>query len=724
MLFADHVHRGPQALAVGVGDLRGQDGGAVVPRGSGLRGGNHFGLRRVAGFFLNLFQPHARVGQRRAHGGGVAQRQHRRAEMLGHGVHFGGERLGRRGGQRLGAAAQLASGRLGVGRGGAGEPGEPPHAAAHGFLADDGERPGRAGAGQVRAAAKLDAAGGPRVAVGVRQQVGHRHADADHAHLRRVLLAEDRPQAVYFQRVFLGHHLHVHAVVGGDVAVHVVFNRGDFFVAERTAVGEVEAQPLVVDQRAFLVGLIVDPVAQGAVHQVGGGVVVLNQRPPLGVNGQRGGHGAVEPGELAAGDLAQVQVHVADLDRVVDLDAGHRPAVLDHDAARVADLAAGLGVEGRGRQHHGHRVAGAGVGGGHVDAVALHKEVQRVVGKRALGLAVTGEVGGGEPARVQALLHAFQQALPGAVAAAGTGTRFGAGLVHLLVEARFVDREPALGGHQLGEVQREAVGVVEHKGVLGRDLPAGRQARGGLLEQRDAAVQGLAEGDFFFLDLRGDGVLHLRQLGEGGAEVGHHRGHEFVEERLADVERLPPVAHRPAQDAAQHVAAALVAAVGAVGQGEGQRADVVGDHAVGHVDRVGQRDGVAAGGVGPRAGDHLHGVKQWAEHVGVVVAVLALQHAHDALEAHACVHVFRGQGLQLAALQAVELDKDQVPDLDHVRVVGVDLAAAAQVVGAVVVQLAARPAGAGVAHLPEVVFLIARVHALGRQHLQPHVAGL
>jgi hypothetical protein len=42
----------------------------------------------------------------------------------------------------------------------------------------------------------------------------------------------------------------------------------------------------------------------------------------------------------------------------------------------------------------------------------------------------------------------------------------------------------------------------------------------------------------------------------------------------------------------------------------------------------------------------------------------------------------------------------------------------------VVVDLAARAAGAGVAHLPEVVLLVAGVDALGGQVLEPQVAGL
>ena len=48
----------------------------------------------------------------------------------------------------------------------------------------------------------------------------------------------------------------------------------------------------------------------------------------------------------------------------------------------------------------------------------------------------------------------------------GAGARFL--LFHELVEAGDINRQPALAGHQLGEVEREAVGVVKLESVLRR----------------------------------------------------------------------------------------------------------------------------------------------------------------------------------------------------------------------------------------------------------------
>src|SRR5690606_451001 len=88
------------------------------------------------------------------------------------------------------------------------------------------------------------------------------------------------------------------------------------------------------------------------------------------------------------------------------------------------------------------------------------------------------------------------------------------------------------------------------------------------------------------------------------------------------------------------------------------------------------------------------------------------------------------QGFETAALVAVELHEDQVPDLQPaVAVAGADaadLGIAAELLAPVVHDLAARPAGAGVAHGPEVVLLPQADDAVGRdaRALLPQTEGL
>lgn len=42
----------------------------------------------------------------------------------------------------------------------------------------------------------------------------------------------------------------------------------------------------------------------------------------------------------------------------------------------------------------------------------------------------------------------------------------------------------------------------------------------------------------------------------------------------------------------------------------------------------------------------VYGVQQWGKEIGVIGGVFALQHSHQPLQAHSCVHVPLGQGLQ------------------------------------------------------------------------------
>ena len=160
------------------------------------------------------------------------------------------------------------------------------------------------------------------------------------------------------------------------------------------------------------------------------------------------------------------------------------------------------------------------------------------------------------------------------------------------------------------------------------------------------------------------------------------------------------MADRAADDPAQHVAAALVRGQHAVGDQERARTDVVGDHA--------QRRGLAIRGARRpgRRDDQLP------EKVDVVVAVHALHHGGDALEAHPGVDRGLRQRRHRAVGRAVVLHEHEVPDLDvSVAVLVRRARRAAFDAGAVVVEdLGAGTARAGVAHRPEV-----RLHAHPRE---------
>jgi hypothetical protein len=248
--------------------------------------------------------------------------------------------------------------------------------------------------------------------------------------------------------------------------------------------------------------------------------------------------------------------------------------------------------------------------------------------------------------------------------------------------------------HVLREIEREAIGVVEPE----RDLAGQRRARSDLadlvVEQAEAAAEGLLEPGLLELQRLGDQRLGAGELRIGLAGELDQRRHELPHHRLGRAHHVG-VAHGAAHDAAEHVAAALVRRQDAVGDQERGGAQVVGDHPV--------RDRVLAVGRRVRGGGRR--LDERAERVGVVVVVHALKDGGDALEAHAGVDRGLGERDALIRRHLLELHEDEVPDLDEAVAVGVGAAGrpARDAVAVVVEDFRARAARPGLAHRPEIV---------------------
>ena len=150
-----------------------------------------------------------------------------------------------------------------------------------------------------------------------------------------------------------------------------------------------------------------------------------------------------------------------------------------------------------------------------------------------------------------------------------------------------------------------------------------------------------------------------------------------------------------AEDAAQHVAAALVGGHDPIGDQEGGGAQVVGDHPVGN--RVGT---VGGGGRVLR-----RSLDQPAHEVDIVIVVLALEDGGDALQPHPGIDGGLRQVAARAAGDLVVLHEHQVPDLDEAVAVLIGRSRrTAGHVGAVIVEdFRAWPAGSGLAHGPEII---------------------
>ena len=201
-----------------------------------------------------------------------------------------------------------------------------PDAGRDAAFGDDLEEADVAGARDVRAAAKLA-----------------RGADVEHAHLVAVLLAEEHHRAELL-RVVDRHHARAGRRVVEDLGVDDRLDAADLLVGHRRVVREVEARLVRVDERALLLHVGAQHLAQRLVHEVRRRVVAHRARARVVID--LGGHGVADR-ELARLHLADVAEDIGlDLLRVLDGEERQAGAALGKLAA-VADLAAGLGVERR-----------------------------------------------------------------------------------------------------------------------------------------------------------------------------------------------------------------------------------------------------------------------------------------------------------------------------------------------------------------------------------------
>src|SRR5262245_12885133 len=552
-------------------------------------------------------------------------------------------------------------------------------------LREDLEEPDLARGARVRATAEL------------RREV----AEGDHAHLVAVLLLEDRDRAGR-HRVGVRHLAQARGGVLLDPPVHQILDRGDLPAREGSVVGEVEAQPVRRHQRALLDRLRAEHAPERRVQEVRPRVVAHRRRSRRGVDDEL--RGVPDP-DLARGDPSAVHDEVARRAlRVGDLDA----AVGDADLAAVAHLPARLGVEGRLVDHHLHRLARPGGG------PRLAADEQRAHGRSEAERLVAVE-GGGELAR-EPRVHVLD---PGLAAPLPGGARALALRLHRGREALLVDREPVAAQHVLGQVDREAEGVVEAEDRRSRETrPAlAAQLRDLVLEEREALRERLEEAALLALDAGGDEGAALGELRVGARHRVDHGVGDAVQEGLLDAEERT-VSRRPAQDAPQHVAAALVRGEHAVADQEGERARVVCDHV--------ERDVLLGIGAARHPRDLLRALEDREEEVRVVDPAHALEHRRHALESGAGVDAGARERRHRPDRGAVELHEDEVPDLEPAARLVRRVEAGAAARARVEVDLGAGPAGPRVPHLPEVVGLVEARDALGGEThlLAPDARGL
>ena len=522
------------------------------------------------------------------------------------------------------------------------------------------------------------------------------HRDARHIHHPHhvaVSLAEHRHGAGG-AGLLDRHLLNLQGVGIGNPAVDQGLDPLQFGRRHGTGAVEVEAEPLEIDQRTGLADRGIHHLLEGGLQQVGGAVVGLHAAAAGPVHP---GHHQITHRQAAALHPAAVHKHAAVAAHALDRhDHPFATASLPRQHATVAHLAAALAIEGGGIEHQLHGITGAGALGG----LAIHHQGQHAAG--VLQGLITHKGGG-----LQLSSHLLNRPQQGEVEAHRRRLGPLALGLHRRLEARQIHREAMLLGDLLGELQREAIGVVELEGLLtGDPLRAGRQH---LRQQLLAALQGFEEAGLLAFQFRENHAAALQQLGISRRHQGDRRLPPRRQEGLVDAQQ-PPVAHHPPQQATQDVATAQVAGGHAIADQLGDGAAVVADH-------LQARLALAIEGAVINARQARRRFDQRIDQIGFVVVGHRLQDLGHALQAHAGVDVAVGQRREHTLRIAVVLHEHKVVELDEARVV-LEIDAIVAAFGLeVVVDLRAGAAGAGRARGPEVVGLIHADDALG---VHPH----
>ena len=526
------------------------------------------------------------------------------------------------------------------------------------------------------------------------QVVAHRK----HAHLVAIFFAEQGFGAGGDGLVG-GHQAGGGVAVLADDGVDLGFDLFQFFGADRLGMREVKAQAFGRDQRTLLADMAAQHALQRGMQQMGGGMVGAGGAATFGIHRQ--------VHRIARRKRAFCDAHGMHMQRaqlllgVGDLALG----LGGFDGALVAGLAAGFAIEGRLVGENFHRLAGAGLH----HAAAILEDGQHLAfggfGVIAQEFGAADFVQHGEPLR---LALAFAGAGP---AGAGLGLL----LLHRGGETVGIHRDAAGAQGFFGQVQREAIGVVELEGDIALELVALHKTGAGFIQQLEAARERFAEADFFQLQGFGDQGFAALELAIGRAHFGHQRRHQAVHQRVPGAQQMR-MAHGAAHDAAQDIAAAFIGRQHAVRNQEGGGPQVIGDDAVAESGLAGGLH--AAGGFRRR--------DQVTEQVHIVIVGDALQNGGDALQPHAGVNRRLGQVEAGLFVHLLELHEDEIPEFQITVAVFVGRTWRAAGHGWALVKedFRAIAAGAGRAHGPQIVGVADDAVIAEAGDLLPQSAGL
>ena len=214
--------------------------------------------------------------------------------------------------------------------------------------------------------------------------------------------------------------------------------------------------------------------------------------------------------------------------------------------------------------------------------------------------------------------------------------------MHLNIELFLVNGEAILTTNQLGKVEGESVGVeqTESLDAIQLTLALSLQFLHSLVKQRDTLVEGAQEAVFLLLNHFGNQLLLSLQLREGVAHLMNEGWNELIEEAVLLSEEGVGITYGTTQNTTDDITSLSVRRQLTVGNRERYSAQVVGTNTHGDVDIflafsywLLAISFFLEGGI-LKTSNILLSLDDGLEYVGIVVRVLALHHAHQALEAH------------------------------------------------------------------------------------------
>ena len=503
-------------------------------------------------------------------------------------------------------------------------------------------------------------------------------AELDDANLVAILLAEERHGTKFASLLNRHGALLLKRHIGANFEIDKVLNLCEFLISHLLEVAEVETEGVGGHKRAFLLDVRTEDLAESLLHEVGCRVVIGDELTAVCVNLDV--DRLIKDGGKLRRDMRN---EVILLDGVNDANLLARRVT---DDASVTNLTTALAIERSAVKHN-------------LDLLLI----------LSLDSAIADNVDIGLDLVIANKILLDSLLVKNDPVASLNGRRIACAVLlgrHLLVKLGGIGLKAILTEDELGEVEREAVSVIEFEGHLAAYLRLASLLGVGddAIEHVDARGEGLKEALLLLFDDLSDKLLLRLQLGIGAAHGLDEGRDEFVESSLLAAEERVVVTNGTAENATDDVARLVIAWQLAIGDGESDGADVVGHDTHGDVCLLGSTifDAAYLGNL----------VEQRSEDVSVVVGSLVLHGADEALEAHACVHVVVGQRLKLAIGLAVILHEDEVPNLNDLWVVLVDEVAAVHLLALlfgthVIVNLGTGATWAGVTHLPEVVMLVA-----------------